>query len=69
MREISGAVRRLAGEQGLRERLAEELAGLAAGLGRSPGRARALTDRFGHGGMRPAATAILRQVERSAENP
>ncbi|MEV0040254.1 hypothetical protein, partial [Streptomyces sp. NPDC050804] len=55
MREISGAVRRLAGEQRLRERLAEELAGLTAGLGRTPGKARALTDRFGHGGMRLAA--------------
>ncbi|WP_405441914.1 hypothetical protein [Streptomyces niveus] len=53
-------VRQLSGEPGPRDRLAEHVAKSTAGLGLVPGRARALTERFGHGGMREAAALVRR---------
>jgi hypothetical protein len=55
-------VRQLSGEPGLRDRLAEHVAKSTAGLGLVPGRARALTERFGHGGMREAAAELVRRA-------
>lgn len=69
MREISAVVRQVSRELPLRERLVAQLGSRMAGLGAAPGKARALTDRFGHGGMRQAATAILRSLERSGGCP
>ncbi|MEO3755145.1 hypothetical protein [Streptomyces sp. B6B3] len=44
----------------LRDRLAAGIAALTTGLDATTGKAQALVDHFGHGGMRHAATAILR---------
>ncbi|MFC8826307.1 hypothetical protein ACFT9I_13260 [Streptomyces sp. NPDC057137] len=50
----------------LRDRLADQVAKSTAGLGLVPGSARSLTERFGHGGMQGAATALVRWA---TENP
>lgn len=57
---IVEVVRQLSAEAVLKDRLAEQVARSADGLGLLPGRARALTDRFSHGGMREAAAALAR---------
>ncbi|MFD7234512.1 hypothetical protein ACFWAT_04290 [Streptomyces syringium] len=62
---ISRVVREVSDERRLRALLAGRLAELTAGLGVTAGRARALTDRFGQGGTRQAAEAIVRWFERS----
>ncbi|MGW8669214.1 hypothetical protein [Streptomyces niveus] len=62
-------VRQLSAEPGLRDRLAEHVAKSTAGLGLVPGRARALTERFGHGGMREAAAELVRRAGESAHRP
>lgn len=64
-RAISRVVREVSDEQRLRARLASRLAELTAGLGDTAGRARALTDRFGQGGIRQAAEAVVRWCERA----
>lgn len=62
-RDIARVVRELSGERRLRDALADRVRDLTAGLGDTTGKAQALTDHFGHGGMRPAAAAVLRWWE------
>ncbi|MFF2187891.1 hypothetical protein [Streptomyces sp. NPDC058155] len=72
-RAIVAVIRRLSDARGLpalRDRLADEVAKSTAGLGLAPGRARALTERFGHGGTGEAATALVRwAAENSRRRP
>ncbi|MFI1104973.1 hypothetical protein [Streptomyces melanogenes] len=65
---VAANVRRTAATPALRETLTARIAKLTAGLGRAPGRARSLTDRFGHGGTRRAATALVRQATGEGES-
>lgn len=53
----------------LRDRLADEVAKATAGLGLTPGRAQALTTRFGHGGTAQAATALARWAGEHSVRP
>ena len=62
-REIVDRVRQLTCDSELlavRERLTDQVAKSAAGLGLVSGRAGALTERFGHSGVREAAKALVR---------
>ncbi|MFD5894923.1 hypothetical protein [Streptomyces sp. NPDC060366] len=71
-RAIVAVIRRLSDARGLsalRDRLADEVAKSTAGLGLAPGRARALTERFGHGGTGEAATALVRWAAENSRRP
>ncbi|MFB8350698.1 hypothetical protein [Streptomyces niveus] len=71
-RAIVAVIRRLSdprGLSGLRDRLADAVAKSTAGLGLAPGRAQALTDRFGHGGTGEAATALVRWAGANSRRP
>ncbi|MFD9486231.1 hypothetical protein ACFWBX_20055 [Streptomyces sp. NPDC059991] len=59
---VGAAVRRTSATPALRDLLTARIAKSTAGLGPAPGRARALTDRFGHGGTRRAAAALVRHA-------
>lgn len=65
VRQLSDA----AGLPTLRDRLADAVAKSTAGLGVAPGRAQALTDRFGHGGTARAATALVRWAGQHGSTP
>ncbi|WP_405797344.1 hypothetical protein [Streptomyces sp. NBC_01506] len=65
---IVSVIRQLSTAQNLptlRDRLSDAVAKSTAGLGLAPGRARALTGRFGHGGTAEAASALTRWVGRN----
>ncbi|MEU0696691.1 hypothetical protein ABZ349_22310 [Streptomyces niveus] len=71
-RAIVAVIRRLSdprGLSGLRDRLADAVAKSTAGLGLAPGRAQALTERFGHGGTEEAATALVRWAGANSRRP
>lgn len=59
---VAANVRRTSAIPALRETLTTGIAKLTADLGRAPGRARSLVDRFGHGGTRRAAAALVRHT-------
>ncbi|MEU4352788.1 hypothetical protein [Streptomyces sp. NPDC023838] len=64
---VGAAVRRTSATPALRETLTARIAKLTADLGRAPGRARSLIDRFGHGGTQQAATALVRRATGQGE--
>ncbi|WP_159392448.1 hypothetical protein [Streptomyces niveus] len=71
-RAIVAVIHRLSdprGLSGLRDRLADAVAKSTAGLGLAPGRAQALTERFGHGGTEEAATALVRWAGANSRRP
>lgn len=71
-RAIVAVIRRLSDPRGLpalRDRLADEVAKSTAGLGLAPGRVRALTERFGHGGTGEAARALARWAGANSRRP
>ncbi|MFE3252081.1 hypothetical protein [Streptomyces sp. NPDC059209] len=71
-RAIVAVIRQLSDARGLsalRDRLADEVAKSTAGLGVAPGRARALTERFGHGGTGEAAKALVRWAGAGSRRP
>ncbi|WP_228979239.1 hypothetical protein [Streptomyces sp. DH12] len=66
---LAAAVREADGDGALRARLAGRLAEAAASLGGGPGRARSLARRFGHGGARETADAVVEWAGRWGDRP
>lgn len=64
---VGAAVRRTSDTPALRDLLTARIAKSTAGLGPAPSRARALTDRFGHGGTQRAAAALVRRATGQGE--